>query len=135
LRRTYQPSCPHVLYGDQCRANKAAATSDFTVQGTATRFINLGAGWNGSDPFRNWLNGLVSWSTDLGTETRMILNAGTNGLTVGSPLRDLEVGDTVSVSLGCARNMLDCKNLHNNLVNYGGFPWLPLENPINKTQN
>lgn len=130
LRRTYQYGCPHVLYGPQCRANKAAATVPATVTGIAGSVITLAAGWN-TTPVENYLKGLVEWETPTGTARRTILQVldGQNLLLTGV-VRELEVGGSVDVVLGCNRRMNHCRDLHNNLPNYGGQPWIAKINPM-----
>lgn len=134
LRRTYQPTCPHVLYGERCGADKAAATATHVVRAVQPTFIGLNVGWEGAEPFARFRNGLVSWAGTNGPEHRMILNCGANGLAVTHTLGGLAPDDIVEVSFGCNRTMGNCRNVHNNIKNFGGFPWLPLENPVNKSQ-
>lgn len=144
LRRRYQYGCPLVLYGigpRQCNANKAAATQATTVASVSKNRITLPAGWNGERAADKFVGGLAEWTTDDGAaEIRTVLRLEDAGLTilVAGDTRGLSPGHAVSVVLGC--NHLaglpdvqidgDCGPLHDNILNFGGQPWIPLKNPL-----
>lgn len=138
LRRRYQYGCPHVLYGPECKASKAAATSQVTVVSISGARVTLPIGWT-TRPDK-YVGGLFEWTNDIGgREIRTILKAENGGATLllGGTTRGLSVGDTVDVILGCnhkagiaAQPDGDCGPLHNNILNFGGMPYIPLKNPI-----
>lgn len=138
LRRRYQIACPHILYGPICRANKEAATSPATVvtanDGSRSMVVNYTL--NGDD-LRTFRGGTVEWTTPDGLrESRTILRLQGEGarttLTLGGIIRQLPAGYTVNLVRGCGHNLDDCGNLHQNLPNYGGMPWIPSKNPIGR---
>lgn len=132
LRRHYQYSCAHVLYGPRCRADKAAATSSRTVASVSGNRITLPAGWNGAFGTSQFVGGMIEWVNAAGeTEVRSIIRIATNTLTLSGMPVGLAAGDTVSVIRGCARTMAAC-NLHNNILNFGGCPFIPTENPVRR---
>ena len=45
-------------------------------------------------------------------------------------VNDVKVGDTVWSSFGCLRTTNDCKTLHDNITNYGGFAGLVKPSPF-----
>ncbi len=142
LRRHYQYGCPHALYmGDDvggCRADKTAATLSTTVSAVTGSLVTVPSGWNGSFGAGKFIGGMVEWTTAGGSvERRSILkvNAGTRVLTMGGPIPDMEVGDTIKVVLGCNHQMTDCADLHNNINDFGGQPWIPTKSPFGNTQN
>lgn len=136
LRRNYQLGCPHVLYGAACQANKVNATVARVV-GSITRnkaMLTVALGGGGILP-ANYIGGLLEWDTDGGRkETRTIAKVSVDGLevTVRGSLRGLVVTDAVGVVLGCAHNMTACNDLHDNIHNFGGQPFIPLENPLSQ---
>lgn len=132
LRRCYQYSCPHALYGAQCMASKLAATTTATVYSVTGATITLDSGWSGSIDPTKYIGGMVQWDTPHGPEIRTILRVtgGGNNLLLSGSTRYISGGTEVSVSLGCEHNMDDCENLHNNIQNFGGQPWIPLSSPI-----
>lgn len=41
---------------------------------------------------------------------------------------DVEIGDTYSLVPGCKKRLEDCRDKWNNILNFGGFSWIPTEN-------
>lgn len=135
LRRHYQYGCPHVLYGPQCKASKAAATATATVKAVAGPVVTFDAGWNGSTPLNKFRNGLMEWlspngSREVRSVLRLTLALGEVSVVLGGTALGLSADMEVSIVLGCNHNGDDCEDLHNNILNYGGQPWIPTDNPI-----
>lgn len=132
-KRNYQYSCPFALYGPQCRADKLAAT--ITTQAVAVDGLAVTptADWALVSRYPSYVNGSIAWSTANGTEHRAIVAVTTGGvLTVSNKPSGLSAGTPIKISLGCSRLMSDCSSLHNNINNFGGQPWIPTDNPVNK---
>lgn len=136
LRRHYQFLCPHVLYGPQCKANKAAATTSTVVTVISGNVINVQVGTL-AEAVGKYTNGTVEWTDASGVfHVRTILKGtGTTTLTLSGPPTGLEILSAVDVILGCNRQMSDCTALHNNIQNFGGQPWIPTKNPIGAVNN
>lgn len=135
LRRNYQLGCPHVLYGPACQANKLNATVTRTVASITRNRVTLSAALGGSVVPANYGGGLLEWSSADGRrETRTIAKVSNDGLevTVRGTLRGLIVGATLNAVLGCPRTMAACTTLHNNILNFGGQPFIPLDNPLSQ---
>ena len=133
LRRHYQLSCPHVLYeqGDGlCNANKVAATITRNITSLTHTALTFAAGWNGAIDTLKYVGGIVSWVTPFLREQRTILRVSGDTLRLTGPTTGLVVGNAVDIILGCNHQMGDCETLHNNILNYGGQPYIPLKNPI-----
>lgn len=150
LRRTYQYTCPHVLYAaGTCNADESAATTAVTIDGVVgADQLTLPAAWFGAIDINKYLTGTVKWTTDEGNdEVRMILNiVGARDVTMDGPATGLTGGNSVQIALGCNRQNGvpgvgdangDCFNLHvetgtgdPNSKNFGGQPWIPVTNPI-----
>jgi len=135
LRRHYQWPCPHALYGPQCKATKTAIPA--VVASIAGNKITLPDGFMGAYTAADFIGGLLDWQGDSGTEARGILRIeGTTVVVISGPPIGMAATDTVNVYLGCARTIASCANLHNNIVNYGGHPWIPLSgNPVGKNNH
>ena len=133
-RRPFQRRCPFVLYDSlTCRA---------TPQTTTARVISI-------NPTKDVLvvSGISTFS--VGYFTGGVIcpsavysadNAGNrfisshNKTTDGDQLRlsvgiEISVGDTISVLAGCDRTWQTCYSKFDNIINFGGFPYLPIENP------
>jgi hypothetical protein len=140
LRRHWQIGCPHVLYGDQCRASMTAATVTQTVQAVSGTSIELPDSWFGSIAIEKYIGGMARWTNDAGnTELRRILQIiDGRDLLLSGFLRDLEATDSIDLILGCDHTQDDCLNLHvtdespsgPNINNYGGHDWIPQKNPF-----
>lgn len=133
LRRNWQYGCPYVLYNEHtCKADIVAATTTLPVIGlTDTGGVVLQADWYQDGDPSHYYGGMLRWQGDTGMEWRTILNIGDDGsLRIAGPLRGLSVGDTVDVIKGCNHQESHCQSLHNNILNYGGQPWIPNTNPV-----
>lgn len=135
LTKTYSRECQHVLYGPRCQADKTAASSSATVVSSSGVTLELGSGWNGANGPVDYLGGMVEWDGEFGLESRMIVNVSADAVILDGPAPDLSAGSTVTVVLGCPRSMRACEQLHNNILNFGGCAFIPLDNPINKNNH
>lgn len=147
LRRHWQYSCPHALYGPQCNANKAAATSEQVLVNVGNAQILLTDGWESPLRAAKAHGGMVQWEGPNGTIVRTIIavNDDLTTLRLNGPTTGLIAGDSVLVSLGCNHRFeldadnnyveTDCHQIHSNIQNFGGQPWIPLDNPIGTNTN
>lgn len=134
LRMNYQYSCSHVLYGPQCKADKTSATSNGTVVSISGLKVTLNSGWN-IVASNTYIGGMIEWENAQGdTESRTILRVNGNVLSLSGVLRDISNGSTVRVIRGCARDMDACRS-HNNILNFGGCPYIPKKNPVGFSNN
>lgn len=142
LRRRWQISCPHVLYGPQCTVVPAAhavpgtltAVSDFTITAAAWATPPTGLLFTG---------GFVTWDTGNGYLERRTINsvAGGGALTLDNGGPGLAVGLVVTAYPGCNRTPANCEAFNNfadgissaNGLLYGGQPFIPTVNPMNGT--
>ena len=128
LRLAWSRSCPHPLYGTGCRVDKADHAYPRTVATvTGNRFTCT----THSEPTEGSFTGgfLEFVRPDGSIETKAIeLQDGNDFLVLGST-SGLDIGTSVTLYPGCARDTSNCK-LFDNLKNYGGFPHLPGESPF-----
>lgn len=133
LRRNYQIGCPHVLYGPQCRADKAAATVTRTITAVSRNEVSF-AETLGEERAR-YVGGLLEWlNSDTGhKEVRTIAKVAPlgNRITFRGMPRGLAIGTQISLIRGCNHLMTGCEQ-HGNIHNYGGQPFIPLENPLSQ---
>lgn len=133
LRRHYQYSCPHVLYGPQCKASKSAATIIREVSSVSGNTLTMEVGWDDTPSGASrYLGGMVEWiNSDGETEVRTINRVAGRVITLAGVARDVAAGDDVKVIRGCSRTMAGC-NTHSNILNFGGCPFIPKTNPVGK---
>lgn len=130
LRRNWQLGCPYALYKGLCTASKAAGTSVHVVQSLDSTTITLLTGWNGAFGIEKFNGGMVEWTNaNGGTEVRTILRTTDTQLALSGLVRDLAALDSVNVIISCNRQMDDCEFIHNVIRDFGGQPFIPLENP------
>lgn len=130
LRRNYQRSCPHALYGPQCGAPKIPLeTTALAVYARNVITVATVAG-NGAA----FMNGTIEWVNASGRREMMsIRSAGNDGnLKLAGTPSTLTPGTPVKLYRGCDHTMgaSGCL-MHNNILNYGGQPWIPEKNPVN----
>ena len=130
LRRCWQVSCPHALYGTNCGVSKVA----FRVTGgliTTTGGVNLTVAEAASKPDGYFSGGYVEYLNVLGIlDRRMITTHVGAVVTIDRPFAPLPVGTVLNLYPGCAHTMDDCSNKFGNLVRYGGTPYIPHLNPF-----
>lgn len=141
LRRHYQYGCPWSLYGPECKASQAAATVTAPAVEIGQNVIGFADGWQGTRIKTKFQGGFVQWA-DAGsnvTQTRTILKVSEGDpaadpvvpdrLLINGQVVGLDVGGTVTIVLGCNHQLTDCRDLHDNVLNYGGQPFIPKTNP------
>ena len=132
LRRNYQYQCPHALFGPQCGASKAAATTNTSTFAVTGRSVTLDMLLSDASKY---VGGMVEWETASGrTEARTILSTSVDtGRSVvfltGLPM-GVSAGTALRVIRGCRHTLPACEADHNNAIRYGGHPWIPTKNPI-----
>ena len=129
LRAKYQRPCRHALYHRGCNLDKA----DFEVVATCTAAsgVTLTVTEAGLLADGYYLGGMIRYNG----KYRFILNHVGTTLTISRPHQDLNsdiaLGNvSVSIYPGCLRTRDVCNDKFNNLVNFGGFPWIPTNNPF-----
>jgi hypothetical protein len=123
----YQVLCNHRLYDERCKVNKSLHTTTATVTvvgGAAVTVDDDGVGDSElkAGEIRNVRTG----------ERRMIVDNLVNVIDLSFGFTDIEVGDTVTLSKGCLHNYAACLGF-NNTDNYGGFRFIPRNNPLGQT--
>ncbi len=143
LTRLYTIPCPLVLYGPKCRANKAAASSNHIATTVNGPILTFASDWAPTDRKDKYIGGVVEWTNAAGRlERRSIVGRdGSTKLIMSNYSDTLVSGMTVTLVLGCNHQHGmndtdgDCLNLHDNILNFGGQPEIPLKNPIGIVNN
>lgn len=125
LRIAYERKCPYHLYeANTCRLSAATFKVDAVVGSfagatiTATAFGALASGY---------LNG---GEVVIGFDRRLVIDHTGSVVTLNQPFSSLAAGDALEAYPGCDRLKATCIAKFNNLVNFGGFPWMPDKNPF-----
>jgi len=131
LRRFYQSTCPHVLYGTQCKvlsANVRVIAHLVAVTGTQLTAPEFDA-----QPDGYFSGGFVEWEHDGLQDKRFITNHVGSVITLDLPIAGLPANATIQAYPGCDHLMSTCNEKFNNVDNYGGQPFYPQKNPMNGT--
>jgi uncharacterized phage protein (TIGR02218 family) len=138
LRRLYQLTCPHVLYGDQCTlvkndflitANVSAVTNNIIT--APELIIAIDATYN-----PDWfLGGFIEFSESSLITRRFITNHDNNAgsITLNSPVSSITTSSQISVYPGCDHAVSTCNGKFSNVLNFGGCPFIPEKNPMDGT--
>lgn len=122
----YQRSCNHALFDERCKINKADWTITSTVtyiEGSMVRVVNDQAA-------DHELRGGEIYIARTG-EIRAIQDNVDNLIYVSYPFFDIELGEELEITYGCDHLRLGhCKQRFNNVANYGGMDWIPVDNPF-----
>lgn len=141
VRARYQRGCRHPLYGRGCKLNRA----DFAVavEVTAVSGVDLTVPIAASQVDGWYTGGMIEFDGVF----RLIINHVGQVLTLQRPFEALTeaIGEAgwnmawnqywngqpgVNIYPGCAHDRPDCDGKFNNLLNYGGFDWIPTQNPF-----
>lgn len=122
----YQRICNHILFDVRCKVVRADFTKTTTVDVIQGQLITV----DDDQDVNGYYNGGDIVNTRTG-ERRSIVSNTDNVIRSNSRFYDLIVGDTVELTPGCDHVRLqDCKNKYDNVVNYGGFDFVPTHNPF-----
>ena len=131
LRRLYQVTCPHLLYGPVCKANRD--NFRLTTNITAIDGLVLTSPDIGSQPNGYYAGGYVELLVSGVFNKRFILSHTGNDITINLQLSAAAESSEIRVYPGCGHTVSICRDKFNNLANYGGQPWIPTKNPMGGT--
>ncbi len=127
LRRLYQKSCPHVVYGTGCgliRDTYKSTKAVSTVSGTTITVGSIGV----ADGY--YAGGCLEW-TSSGVIHRRAIHSQTGGaLVIGFPIQGIAASASVDLYPGCDHTLATCNSKFANAPNYGGMPFFPDKNPF-----
>jgi uncharacterized phage protein (TIGR02218 family) len=135
LRRQFQQTCGHVLYGAACGVDKDAFAVTETVTVVSGTVLTV-PGVSGED--RNYFaGGYIEYvDPDTGaTARRMVTKNKGEEVTLATFPFGLSDGDSITLYPGCDHTVPHCTNKFNNYNRYGGMPFIPVNgNPFGSTR-
>ncbi len=129
-RRTFQSSCNHVLYDPlTCKVDDtdpAFRASTLTVASQVGNTLTVAGGLmtTYADGFMN--GGFVEILG--GSDFRLIISHVANDLELSLPFSSTPT--LVNVYAGCAHTIQVCKSKFDNVIDFGGFAFVPTKNPF-----
>lgn len=139
LRQVYQRLCPYALYSEQCRVRKDGNFYEvggygFDVINDYQIFIHPSVSSVKADCF----GGFVEITNGMGESYTYYIRSISADMSTITVNRKIQMPATfwsgqlaLRIYRGCNKTMSDCYRKFNNSDNFGGYPLLPLENPIN----
>lgn len=126
LRPRYQYLCRHALYGVGCGVDNRLFRADGVVNSIDGATITAAAWDSQAD---GWFKaGYVQFGE--GGPRRLIRDHSGATLTLSAELPGLAIGDTVSAYAGCDHTIDTCGQKFSNYANFGGFRYIPSNNPF-----
>ena len=126
LQARYEYNCRHLLYGSQCGADPNSFKVNGTVLSNSGTVIEVVAADALADGY--FTGGILQ---DAFLNRRYILSHVGANLTLSRSWATLPVGAAVVIYAGCDRTKATCNTKFSNVINFGGFPWIPSQNPFN----
>ncbi len=125
LRRTYEPSCPLMLYSPACKVDKSL----FAVTGPVSGFdgkkqLTVAAASTKAD---GWFTGGIVIAEG---KPHMIANHIGSTLTLMRHMQGSTITGDVTLYPGCDHTRTTCATKFNNILNYAGFAWMSARNPF-----
>jgi len=127
LRGRFQRTCRHNLYGGGCGLNIADWQDDTTVVSITDNSVVVNEIADKTNVAGYYSGGIMQF----GTEYAFIEQGySSNRLRMMTVPKDLEVGSTVTLAPGCSLTRSVCESKFDNVINFGGVPYLPTRNPF-----
>jgi uncharacterized phage protein (TIGR02218 family) len=131
----YQPQCNWKVFDSRCQLVAASYTVEYSIVAVSDDGLAFQIDSNVPWTEAVYYGGQVwrYYQTEPGgvyhIEKRMIAWANVNAFGLRFKFRTLNVGDTIYISPGCDGTIGRCI-WFNNIINFGGFPFIPLDNPV-----
>lgn len=131
LRARYQRNCRHILFGRGCNLDKDQFKTAGTVTAVVSETVTV---TEAAGQASGYYNGGMLETSD-GVFQYIVSHSGTQVVLL-RPLKSLfdefDANGTASVNLypGCDRTTGTCDSKFDNVINHGGFKWIPNKNPI-----
>lgn len=126
----FQTQCNHTLYDQFCQVNRAGFQVATTVTALGLTQVSFTVGSVGANPNDYFKAGEILRNSD--GERRLILGQTGTSLSISYPFRQLLLGDSVTLFAGCDHVISTCRTKFNNVANFGGQPYIPIENPYER---
>ena len=125
-RFRYGPQCNWTLFDSRCGLTRSSykVTGTITIQADS-RDLVLAASALSVYPDGYFTLGVA----ETATAKRLITNHDGDEVTIRFAIGDLEDGDSVDFYPGCDGRKETCRERFDNMIRFGGHPYVPLDNP------
>lgn len=127
----FQKACNHSVFDDKCSLNRSSYETETAVtvsdKGLILTSEDFGLKVNGY-----FSRGFVLFDNGGHIERRMITQHSGNNIKLRFKFLDLVNFDTVKAYPGCDQREITCKDKFDNLDNFQGFIFIPIDNPATR---
>jgi uncharacterized phage protein (TIGR02218 family) len=124
-RRLYQAACTHVFGDAMCTFNRASMAASITAQAGSTQAVVVTS--LSPSPATLYDQGTIiaTSGVNLGQNRTIAQLSGGRIALLKAWLESVAVGDAFELLPGCDHTVATCQNIFNNLIHFGGFPYIP----------
>jgi uncharacterized phage protein (TIGR02218 family) len=127
LRAKFEYICRHSLYSVNCGVSDALFSNVGTVADVLSGGTVLQVAAAAALPNGYFTGGFVK----MGEARRFVVLHNGSDLTLSRPFNRSPLGESITVYAGCDHLRSTCNDKFNNVLNFGGFSWIPERNPFN----
>lgn len=120
----YQLTCNHKVFDGNCQLTAASYLTTTTIVLDSSG-INLVSADFGAESDGYFIGGEVLF----GDESRTVVGHEGNTITLMYKMKELVTASSVDVYPGCDGRVETCRDKYSNVINFLGFPFIPVENP------
>ena len=127
----FQKACNHVVFDDNCSLVQTSfeTSTNVTVSGEGLILTSTAFGAESNGYFSR---GFVTFDNSGHLERRMITQHSGDDIKIRFKFPDLVSTDSVKAYPGCDQRENTCKNKFDNLDNFQGFIFIPIDNPVTR---
>lgn len=128
LRRRYQTTCPHVLYGPICKVSMVNYVINVQLSANGGTILQSSGFTSKEDGY--FSGGFIEWESDGTIERRFILHHASDEIEINLPILLMPDNAPIRVYPGCDHSLSTCHYKFANVENNGGQPFYPGNNPF-----
>lgn len=126
-RDVYSSVCNHILFDSRCALSEAAWRVTAEVLAIVGNVLTIDGLDGEADGY--YQAGFIEL-TGSAPDFRVILDHTGEDVTVALPFGTSPLGELVRVYAGCDHSPDTCQSKFDNVINFGGFPFVPTKNPF-----
>lgn len=125
----YILTCNHDIFDSFCTLSAATYLVTETITLDASKSILTGAAFGGYDD-----GYFIGGEVKFGLEARAIVGHVGTSITMAYSMAELVSANSVDVYPGCNGRAETCRDTYDNILNFLGMPFIPMENPATRIE-
>lgn len=124
----YGPQCNATLFDERCQVDAEAGGFVYELEGITVSSAGLEITHEDllEEDAGFFTLGFIEW----GQYKRMVVDHYADKAFLRYPIPDLVTGENITIYAGCDCNLSTCKDKFNNVLNFRGMPYIPMDNPV-----